>query len=318
MDHATAARKPFGLQAVGATQGQWPQTRSQSGHPGSGPELLPIARVNEMAEHHPDACRRCNSLLEGEYPVPLHHQVIEITAITPLVIEHRLHRLVRPCRSTSTCVTLTAEEEASHYRLRLSALLGLLGSAFPLRFSKSQALLDQLLGIEISRVAIATICQRLSAASAQPMQEAPAFACQQPVLYVAETGAPTGNADGNNPTRKRGWQFEGKRQIPFLAVDQEIGHGRDITWTLRAKEAPEHIREAWVCTSWIVEVATTGTRDGKWFIAKHIFLTSLRTCPKALLRQSTNHGSIEGWHWFRDTQLNEDAHRYRGNGAGVM
>jgi hypothetical protein len=28
--------------------------------------------------------------------------------------------------------------------------------------------------------------------------------------------------------------------------------------------------------------------------------------------------SIEGWHWIRDTQLHGDAHRYRGNGAGVM
>jgi len=24
------------------------------------------------------------------------------------------------------------------------------------------------------------------------------------------------------------------------------------------------------------------------------------------------------WHWARDTQLKEDAHRYRGNGAGAM
>ena len=28
--------------------------------------------------------------------------------------------------------------------------------------------------------------------------------------------------------------------------------------------------------------------------------------------------SYEGWHWIRDTQLHEDAQRYRGNGAGVM
>jgi hypothetical protein len=28
--------------------------------------------------------------------------------------------------------------------------------------------------------------------------------------------------------------------------------------------------------------------------------------------------SIEAWHWIRDTQLHEDAHRYRGNGAGAM
>lgn len=48
--------------------------------------------------------------------------------------------------------------------------MGLLGSAFPLSFSKAQALLDQLLVVEISRGAI-------------------------------------GNADGNNPTGKRGWQW---------------------------------------------------------------------------------------------------------------
>ena len=113
-------------------------------------------------------------------------------------------------------------------------------------------------------------------------------------------------------------QFEGKRQIPFVAVDKEIGHGRDITWMLRAKEAPEHIREAWLGTSWIVEVATTGTRDGKPFNAKHLFLTSLRTSPEGLLQLVRNRWSIEGWHWIRDTQLHEDAQRYRGNGAGVM
>jgi len=28
--------------------------------------------------------------------------------------------------------------------------------------------------------------------------------------------------------------------------------------------------------------------------------------------------SIEGWHWIRETQLHEDAHRYRGNGAGAL
>ncbi|TVS02363.1 MAG: hypothetical protein EA413_12445 [Cyanobium sp. PLM2.Bin73] len=44
----------------------------------------------------------------------------------------------------------------------LSALVGLLGSAFPLSFSKTQALLEH---------------------------------------------APTGNADGCNPDRKRGWQW---------------------------------------------------------------------------------------------------------------
>jgi hypothetical protein len=113
-------------------------------------------------------------------------------------------------------------------------------------------------------------------------------------------------------------QFQGKRHIPFVATDYEVGHGRDITWTLRAKAAPEHIREAWIGTSWIVEVTAGGTRDGRPFQATHLFLTSLRTTPEALLQLVRDRWSIECWHWIRDTQFHEDAHRYRGNGAGVM
>ena len=59
---------------------------------------------------------------------------------------------------------MPAMVETSHYGPRLRALVGLLGGAFPLRFSKTQALLAQLLGVEISRGAIAEIRQRLSAA----------------------------------------------------------------------------------------------------------------------------------------------------------
>jgi hypothetical protein len=103
-----------------------------------------------------------------------------------------------------------------------------------------------------------------------------------------------------------------------VATDHEVGHGRDIIWTLRAKAAPEHITDTWVGTSWIVDVTAIGTRDDKPFQAIHLFLTSLRTTPGALLQLVRDRWSIEGWHWIRDTQLHEDAHRYRGNGAGVM
>jgi len=113
-------------------------------------------------------------------------------------------------------------------------------------------------------------------------------------------------------------QFQGKRHIPFVAMDHEISHGRDITWTLRAKQVAEHIREAWIGTSWIVEMSAYGSRDGKPFRATHLFLTSLRTTPEVLLQLVRDRWGIEGWHWIRETQLHEDAHRYRGNGAGVM
>jgi predicted transposase YbfD/YdcC len=87
---------------------------------------------------------------------------------------------------------------------------------------------------------------------------------------------------------------------------------------MRAKEAPEHIKADWPCSAWIVEVLTSASREGKPFRARHLFLTNLRTAPEALLRQVRERWSIESAQWIRDTQLHEDKHRYRGNGAGVL
>ena len=70
--------------------------------------------------------------------------------------------------------------------------------------------------------------------------------------------------------------------------------------------------------SWIVKVTACGTRGGKPFQATHLFFTSLRITLEVLLQVLRVRWSIEGWHWIRDAQLHEDAHRYRGNGAGVM
>ena len=44
-------------------------------------------------------------------------------------------------------------------------------------------------------------------------------------------------------------------------MDQEVGHGRDITWSLRAKEAPDQFKEIWRGTSWIVEVTASVRGD---------------------------------------------------------
>ena len=77
-------------------------------------------------------------------------------------------------RSTAAAIELLGSSFGGIvvYGPRLSALVGLLGSAFPLSFSKTQALLNQLLGMEISRGAIAAIRERISATLEQPMQEA--------------------------------------------------------------------------------------------------------------------------------------------------
>ena len=82
--------------------------------------------------------------------------------------------------------------------------------------------------------------------------------------------------------RQIGSQFQGKRHIPYIATDQEEKHGRDTIWEL--------------------------------------LLTSIRTTPDALLRLIRQRWSIQNeWHWARDAQLGEDAHRYANrNGAPVL
>jgi predicted transposase YbfD/YdcC len=112
--------------------------------------------------------------------------------------------------------------------------------------------------------------------------------------------------------RQIGSQFQGKRHIPFTASDHEKRHGRDTLWELSAKEAPEHIQENWPGSAWIVEVITdTVKAGGQRTVRRHLFLTSIRTTPDALLRLIRQRWSIENeWHWARDAQLGEDAHRY--------
>ncbi|MFN9693988.1 MAG: ISAs1 family transposase [Synechococcaceae cyanobacterium] len=113
-------------------------------------------------------------------------------------------------------------------------------------------------------------------------------------------------------------QFLYSRKIPFTATVSEHGHGRDTTWSLGAKQAPDFITEAWPGSSWIVELVVSGKRAGKPSLQRHLFLTSLRTTPKALLQLVRDSWCIESWHRLRDTQLHEDDHRYGGPGAAVL
>lgn len=106
-------------------------------------------------------------------------------------------------------------------------------------------------------------------------------------------------------------QFRYQRHFPVQESDFEKSHGRRVLWELRARNATEAIRERWIGASWIIELVSSGQRDGKPFRHVHYFITTMRTSPKALLRLVRQRWAIENeWHWVRDVQLGEDAHRY--------
>jgi hypothetical protein len=110
------------------------------------------------------------------------------------------------------------------------------------------------------------------------------------------------------------------RKAPLQASRRERGHGRDITWTLRGMPAPEWVVENWPGSATVIAVRSKGIRDGKRIDETRYYVTSLRTGAVALLRHVRDRWSIENsWHWPRDTQLREDAHRYREpNGVQIL
>ena len=76
--------------------------------------------------------------------------------------------------------------------------------------------------------------------------------------------------------------------------------------------APEWVVENWPGSATILAVRCEGRREGEPVDETHCYVTSLRTTAKPLLQHVRDRWSIENtWHWPRDTQLREDADRYR-------
>ena len=110
------------------------------------------------------------------------------------------------------------------------------------------------------------------------------------------------------------------RRVPLKTSRREVDHGRDITWTLRGMPAPAWVVENWPGSATVIAVRSKGLRDGKPTDETRYYVTTLRTNARALLQHVRDRWSIENsWHWPRDTQLREDAHRYREeNGVQIL
>ena len=84
--------------------------------------------------------------------------------------------------------------------------------------------------------------------------------------------------------------------------------------------APPWVIENWPGSATILAVRCKGIREGNPVDDTRYYVTSLSTAATALLQHVRDRWSIENsWHWPRDTQLREDAHRYReSNGVRIM
>ena len=92
--------------------------------PGAGGSaLFQISDPDEIVDHLPDACGGCGSDLIGARPAGVvRRQVHDIPSITPVVVEHRLHRRRCGCGVTTTAAAPAGVGAAAVYGPNLRAL----------------------------------------------------------------------------------------------------------------------------------------------------------------------------------------------------
>jgi len=198
---STNSSKPPSSDAPGPKRRppQPPSGRRRGGQPGRAPTqrlLVPPDQVQQTLPLKPCRCRRCGHALHGADPEPLRHQVAEIPAIRPTVVEYQLHRLCCPDCQARTCAELPAGVPAGCFGPRLQAVLALLAGAYRLGKRPIQGLGHDLFGLSISLGSIAKLERATAQALERPMAEALASVRQHPA-NVDETSW--------RQQRQRGW-----------------------------------------------------------------------------------------------------------------
>jgi transposase len=166
---------------------------AQPGHTGHHRRLVPTAEVSAVEVLLPGQCRHCGEGLpqnprkvttQGE---PRRHQVTEIPPIQPQITEYQFPDVVCGQCGKTTRAPLP-EEIAGHFGPQLAALIAYLTVVCRMPRRVVEALLAQVLGIEISLGSTQKCWEEASQAVAVPCQELERQLRTEPVLNADETG----------------------------------------------------------------------------------------------------------------------------------
>jgi transposase len=164
----------------------------QAGHRGSGRKLAPEDQVDEFVDHYPERCGGCGHEFEESEVVasrrPGRHQVAELPPIAVIVTEHRTHRLRCPGCKTKTAGVLPAGVAGSAFGPRLQAAVVTMTARNRISRRDMSELARDLFGIGLSIGSVDAICQRASAALAEPHEALVACVLGSPSLNADETG----------------------------------------------------------------------------------------------------------------------------------
>jgi transposase len=189
----------------------------QPGHRGAHRPLVPAARVDEVRPVLPEQCQHCGHLLPAQVEqvqttgAVQRHQVTELPPIQARIIEYQCHRVVCPECGESTRAAVP-EEAAGQFGPQLTALIAYLTVVCRMPRRVVEALLAQVLGIEISLGSTQKCWEEASQAVAAPCQELEQQLKDEPVLNVDETGWRT------NGDKRFLWAFVAARYVVYTVA----------------------------------------------------------------------------------------------------
>lgn len=222
----------------------------QPGHEGHGRTLLASADVDRIEQYPPPVVCPCGGVVVG-IDVVERHQQWEVPPVRPAVTEFQV--LAGCCGSCGRRHrgALPPEIAGSALGPRAQAVVGLLGGEFHLSKRQIAAVCAVLLGLQVSPATVSTVEQRLSDALAVPVADAHDFVKQQPVVHADETGLPQGNADGGNPTKRRGWLWVAVSET-VTVFHASLSRGQDSAKALLGEDfAGMLISDRWGSYGWI-------------------------------------------------------------------
>jgi transposase len=189
----------------------------QPGHRGTHRPLVPDGKVDEIRPVLPERCRHCGhgfpSQVESVQTAgePQRHQVTELPPIQARIIEYQCHRVVCPECGESTRAAVP-EAAKGCFGPNLTALIAYLTVYCRMPRRVVEALLGQVLGIDISVGSTQKCWEEASQAVAAPCQELEEQLKDEPVLNVDETGWRT------NGDKRFLWAFVAARYVVYTVA----------------------------------------------------------------------------------------------------
>jgi transposase len=189
----------------------------QPGHRGAHRSLAPAERVDEIRPVLPEQCRHCGHLLPAQVEqvqsigAVQRHQVTELPPIQARLIEYQCHRVLCPECGESTRAAVP-EEATGNFGPQLTARIAYLTVVCRMPRRVVEALLAQVLGIEISLGSTQKCWEEASQAVAGVCQELEQQWKDEPVLNVDETGWRT------NGEKRFLWAFVALRYVVYTVA----------------------------------------------------------------------------------------------------